>query len=100
MHADIYSKHSKAARATAHIMAETALLALRARVVNIAKVPGRPLRGLRVVFLGAGSENMWGLRREAGVNMRDKKIRLGGRCHLISPGCSKRGSSGGIMGEK
>ena len=58
---------------TAQIMAKTALLALRARVVNIAKVPGRALRGLRVVFLGAGSENMWGLRREAGVNMRDKK---------------------------
>ena len=66
-------------------MAETALLALRARVVNIAKVPGRPPRGLRVVFLGAGSENVWGLRREAGVNMRDRKIRLGGRCHIIAP---------------
>ena len=40
MHADIYSKHSTAARATAQIMAETTLLALRARVVNIANGKG------------------------------------------------------------
>ena len=81
-------------------MAGTALLALQARVVTVATMAGRLLRELRVVFLGAGSENMWGLRREAGVNMRDKKIRLGGRCHLIAPECYKRGRSGGIMGEK
>ena len=66
----------------------------------MARIEGRPLTELRVVFLGAERENVWGLRRDAGVNMRDIVMAVGGRCHLIAPECYKRGSSGGIMGEK
>ena len=82
-------------------MAGTALLALLERVAIMAAMAGRALVGLRVVFLGVGSENIWGLPREAEVNMRDKRMGQGGRCHVIAPGAIReRGSSGGIMGGK
>ena len=77
-------------------MAGTALLALQARVVTVATMAGRLLRELRVVFLGAGSENVRGLRREARVNMRDTVMLVGGRCHLIASDAIRRGKSGGL----
>ena len=78
-------------------MAGTPLLALLERVAIMAAMAGRALVGLRVVFLGVGSENVWGLRREAGMNMRDTVMVVGGRCHLIAPVAIRGGRSGGIM---
>ena len=67
MHSDTYSKQLQNAGATAEQMAGTALLALLERVARMAAMAGRALVGLRVVFLGVGSENVWGLRRAAGT---------------------------------
>ena len=55
IHASIYPKQAQHGRATAELLAGTALLALQARVVIMATMAGRPLRRLRVAFLGAES---------------------------------------------
>ena len=41
---------------------------------------------------------MWGIRREAGGNMRDIVMVVGGRCDLIASDAIRGGSSGGFMG--
>ena len=43
---------------------------------------------------------MWGIRRDAGVNMRDTVMAVGGRCHLIASDAIRGGRSGGFMGWK
>ena len=48
------------------------VLALMGKGVIMARMPGRPLMGLRVVFMRAGRKSVWGLRREAGV----KRLRV------------------------
>ena len=77
-------------------MAGTALLALLERVAIMAAMAGRALVGLRVVFLGVGSENVWGLRREAEVNMRYRRMGQGGRCHVIAPGAIRGAAVEGL----
>ena len=51
-----------------------------------------------MVSLGLGSENVWGLGREAGVNVHDTVVVMGGRCHIIATGAKRGGRNGGIMG--
>ena len=80
-------------------MAGTALLALLERVAIMAAMAGRALVGLRVVFLGVGSENVWGLRREAEVNMRYRRMGQGGRCHVIAPGAIRGAAVEGLWVE-
>ena len=72
------------------------LLALLAREVNTAGMAKRPLTGLGAVFLGTGSENVWGLQWEAGVNMRDRRMGQGGRCHVIAPGAIRGAAVEGL----
>ena len=47
---------------------------------------GRSNAGLRVVKSDGEHKSVWGLRREAGVKMRDTNVGWGGRCDSIAPG--------------
>ena len=67
-------------------MAATALLAQLAKEEYMAGEAGRSNAGLRVVKSDGEHKSVWGLRREAGVKMRDTNVGWGGRCDSIAPG--------------
>ena len=55
----------------------------------MAATAGRALVRLRVVSMGVGSKNVWGLGREAGVNVRDTVVVMGGRCQIKATGAMR-----------
>ena len=97
MQAHIQSRHRTVVRLQSYRQ-EQRLRALLAEVVIMAAMAGRALTGLRVAFWGAGSQNVRGLWREAGVKIRDTVMVMGRRCHIIATGAIRGGWNGGIMG--
>ena len=78
------SKHEQYRRASEEQMAATALLAQLAKKEYMAGEAGRSNTGLRVVKSDGEHKSVWGLRREAGVKMRDTNVGWGGRFDLAS----------------